>query len=205
MFMTVKTTPLLRVLFLLTQLVGISTSIIAQIVFRPDEALMPHGTTSGIPVGIIDVNGDLLDDMVILDQGRLLCIYLQKGNGQFELDQRFELGLDVQWSLAAGHINEDRNLDLLIGGNMDGAKLLLTGMDAIQPVYLDSSEFFIQGSNMIDIDLDGDLDLLACNDDGLNQIWANDQGSFSPHCTYRLSNHASFRQFGQLFCYLVRC
>ncbi len=141
-------------------------------------------TTSGVALCVTDVNGDLLDDIISFHQARTLHVRLQRPSGQgFEFIEHMGL-IDRLWSVAAGDIDQDGHIDLLIGEQADESKVIWG------PLYLESTPeitllpgeiFFAQGANLVDLDQDGLLDVFICNDNGLNRLWRYDgERSFTP-------------------------
>ena len=137
-----------------------------------------------LPVAVVDMNGDGLDDIVRLHNGNKLTITTQTSLGFTNL-----LSVTLPffpWSIAAADIDQDGLMDLYVGGR-DNKVALLYGQDnyAVQsPPYLPtggiSPLFFSQGANFADIDGDGQLDLFACGDTTQNLTWqGQSNGSIS--------------------------
>lgn len=113
---------------------------------------------------VVDMNGDGLDDIVIISSGDMF-MEIQQPDGTFI--QRFENTNFVNfpsWSIAAGDLDGNGYNDLIFGGGSRVSFIMAnaTGTDYTEtqlPDYI-----FSQRTNMVDIDNDGDLDAFACHD-----------------------------------------
>ncbi|MCB0552429.1 MAG: VCBS repeat-containing protein [Phaeodactylibacter sp.] len=158
---------------------------IGQISFsNANDRLSNSSFHSGVAIAVLDMNGDGLDDIVRLSQGRELQIeYQQLGNAQF-LNYTFgQVSNQSQWSMCAADVNNDGFNDVVTGGRYDGVKLVraMEGGGAYEMSTLPGNTMFVQGSNLVDINNDGYVDYFACHDDGESRIWANDStGHFVP-------------------------
>jgi len=132
-------------------------------------------TRSTYTGAILDMDGDLVDDLVVLDQGLIIKWYKSKGqNFGFELIDTLILPGIRKNSISAGDLNNDGTNELLIQGNKDnlqiisviGGKLTLKNLNA---------NYYAQATNTVDINNDGWLDYFACDDDSFNKIYLNDQ------------------------------
>jgi len=153
----------------------------AQITFQDASSQLADSTfTSGVAVGVADFNGDGLDDLLQLHRGNQLKVSLQNPDHSFTLLELGNTSSQREWSLAAADVNNDGLCDLFTGGSYNGAKILLTdtaGGWSINPTPLPGPGLFVQGSNLVDIDNDGWLDVFACHDDGESRIWENLDGN----------------------------
>jgi hypothetical protein len=141
-----------------------------------DRLAVPN-VRSGVAIAVADMNGDGLDDIVRLSQGRILMIeYQQAGGGQF-LNYTFgQIANQSQWSICVGDLDNDGFNEILTGGRYDGVKLIRTqdGGASYAVSNLPGPNMFVQGTNLVDINNDGFLDYFACHDDAESRIWAND-------------------------------
>ncbi|MCB9273749.1 MAG: VCBS repeat-containing protein [Lewinellaceae bacterium] len=142
-----------------------------------NERLTNPNFHSGVAIAVLDMNGDGLDDIVRLSQGRELQIeYQQLGNAQF-LNYTFgQVSAQSQWSMCAADVDNDGYNDVVTGGRYDGVKLVHATQNgtAFEMSTLPGAGMFVQGSNLADINNDGYIDYFACHDDGESRIWAND-------------------------------
>ena len=137
---------------------------------------------SGVPMGIVDMNGDGLDDIVRLDRASNLSIEYQGApNAAFSNFFYGDLGFGTEWSLAVGDVDQNGFNDLIAGGFNNDIKLLTANANGSNYTQADlpSSRIFLQGSNFVDINNDGWLDVFACHDNGESRNYRNlGDGSF---------------------------
>ena len=145
--------------------------------FTIETNLLTAGHHSGVAMGITDMNGDKKDDIVRLDDAKNLNIQYQNSpNNAFGNYSFGAVSTGNEWSLCIGDVDENGYNDILVGGNYDNIKLLKA--NGIGSNYasstLPSSAIFLQGSNFVDINNDGAIDVFACHDDAESQKWEND-------------------------------
>lgn len=150
-------------------------SLSGQINFTDQSAQLFYQTIrSGAPIGIADMDADGLDDIVRLHQGSSLVIDYQSPGGSF---MGFTYGQLVgsQWSISIGDVDGNGYNDIFTGGSYNGLKLLKANPagNGFSLNTISFSNTFLQGSNMVDIDGDMDLDIFACHDDGVSQPYEN--------------------------------
>lgn len=155
-------------------------SLPAQIEFQLATADVFDNTLSSQKDFITDMNGDYLDDVVLIINTGLI-IYFQTPTGTFNRKQYLIDGiLNAEWNAVGGDFNGDGYTDLAIG---DSGGLAIILYDPIEDSYNMTNlpeNYFVQRTTGVDIDLDGDLDLFSCNDNAINQIYQNDgDGNFT--------------------------
>ncbi|MDG2425897.1 MAG: FG-GAP-like repeat-containing protein [Flavobacteriales bacterium] len=145
--------------------------------FTLSEGLLPSELHSGGTVGFTDMDGDGRDDIVVFDSAEDVYVLYQMDGGLEEVHYG-PLSNSNQWGACIGDVDNDGKKDIFSGGNYDGAHLvLITNMDpetGAEFIELDSETFFMQATNMADINMDGWLDIFACHDDGLSLLFGND-------------------------------
>ena len=153
---------LISVLLLIPFLHGIS-----QISFSNSNFLIPnHIFHSGVGLGISDVDGDGLSDIIHLEEGTELYVSYQQLSGNFITTQYLSMANSSQWSLCAADVNNDGLLDILSGGVYDGVKLAVADNNGAfsETTVMPGETIFTQGSNFADINNDGFVDVFVCHD-----------------------------------------
>lgn len=144
------------------------------------RALFADSTlSSGVAMGVTDMNSDGLDDLVRLSNASDLVIEYQNLNGGTFSSYSFgNLGTGTEWSLCVADVDTNLHNDLFLGGANNGLKLLRSnaGGTAYTSTALPGPPIFLQGSNFVDIDGDGDLDIFACHDNGISSVYRNNGG-----------------------------
>lgn len=130
---------------------------------------------SALPMAVVDMNGDGLDDLVRLHQGDLLTITHQTSSGWANA---LSVSLPFNpWSIAAADIDHDQVMDIFVGGNQNkvavlrGANNYAYSSQALLPTGTLTGQFFAQGANFADINGDGYLDLFVNGDTTKNLTW----------------------------------
>ncbi|MEM1323120.1 MAG: FG-GAP-like repeat-containing protein [Bacteroidota bacterium] len=147
------------------------------------ELLQKTDLKSGVAMGIADMDGDGLDDIIRLDQAQSLWIdYQVAGADSMRSVSYGRIADSNQWTLTIGDVDNDGVCEIMTGGVYDEIKVLK--YDAVQDSYVTTSlpgnTIFAQGSNFADINNDGFLDAFVCHDDGASRIWGNNgNGTFS--------------------------
>lgn len=171
--------------FLLGIVLLLSMPSFSQISFSNQTSALLSDTTvySGVAMGIADMNGDSLDDIIRLHNARTLRIEYQQADGStFSSHVHGTMGSGSQWSLCIADVDSNGYNDILAGGAYNSLKLLkadATGSSYTQTT-LSNPSIFLQGSNFVDIDNNGSIDIFACHDDGLSAPFSNDgAGNFT--------------------------
>lgn len=147
----------------------------AQISFTNASDLLSNTTTSGGCMGVVDMNGDGLDDICKLHNSRIFQVDYQNADGSFTLVNYGAVADEGQWGMSIGDISNDGHKDLICGGSYDGVHYLnITSPGVASLVDLNNGSMFMQCNNMADIDNDGHNDFFACHDDAAPRQWLND-------------------------------
>jgi hypothetical protein len=145
----------------------------AQLSFTNSTPLMGASVSGGC-MGVTDMNGDGLDDIVKLDNARVLKVDYQNANGTFTSVNYGNMSASGQWGFAAADIDNDGHKDVVSGGSYDGVHYRrITGVGQSTISDLNNGSLFTQCVNIADINNDGHNDYWACHDDGAPRQWLN--------------------------------
>ncbi|MBK8620412.1 MAG: VCBS repeat-containing protein [Saprospiraceae bacterium] len=138
-------------------------------------------TNNLIPGGFLDLNGDLVDDIVVVDKGFRLHTFegnvLEKPLFQ-HISEDFPHYFDA-FAMLVCDVNGDEKQDVFLGGSFGYIQLYLSTPTGIENIKI-PVPFLIQTMNAADINTDGFPDLFVCNDDGKNEIFINNgSGAFT--------------------------
>lgn len=156
-----------------------SNGVLGQVTFNnlTDIYLGSNIYQSSLAVGMNDMNGDELDDVIIMNTGKELKILLNNGVGQpMEIiEYGPKVSSTAEWSFAIGDLDNDDIPEILTSGVYNSVKIfnfdpLLKSIVREQRV---SSGAYGQGSNVIDVDLDGFNDYFLCHDEGESRVFLN--------------------------------
>ncbi|MFL0354605.1 FG-GAP-like repeat-containing protein [Xanthomarina sp. GH4-25] len=160
--------------------------LISQVTFnnansRVDNTML----NSGCAIGVADMNGDGLDDLVRLRNARYLEVEYQSttpGGDFTRLNYGSITGSGSEWGMVIADVNEDGYNDIIVGGSYNYLKLLTAknnGTDYDETI-LSSPQIFLQNANFADIDNNGTIDFFGCNDVGVSSAYSNNgSGSFT--------------------------
>ncbi len=171
-----------QLLVVLLCLCGTLCSQTTPIAFTDRTNLLLTDNFSGFCMGIADMNADGKDDIVRYNLGRVLNIEVQRAANQtFRHIGGNPISNFPEWSTCIADVDRDGYNDILVGGSYDNIKILRSQQgESFNSTNLPNSSIFLQGSNFIDLNNDGWLDVFACHDDGDNREYLNDgSGSFS--------------------------
>lgn len=136
---------------------------------------LPGTFNSGNCTGVVDMNNDGLDDIVILHQSKNLKIAYQQTDGSFTLHSFGTVSNEEQWGMCVGDMDNDGHKDVMCGGHYDDVHLInINGPGDYEQIDFEWANIYAQGSSFGDIDNDGWLDAFFCHDDGHSAIFHND-------------------------------
>lgn len=158
----------------------LSFTLFAQTQFsNRSDLLFEQDAHSGVPVGIADMNGDGLDDIVILTFGEDLIIQYQSPDPERPF-LRYKLPLNVanneQNDICIADFNNDGANDIMMVGSYDRVKVIYSIPHTYEFTYTDFvvTPFFSQGASAGDFNHDGWVDVVMLNDNGLSYTLIND-------------------------------
>lgn len=148
------------------------------VAFTDGTSLLGQDNFSGLPMGVIDMNGDGKDDIVQFNNAKSLRIQYQNGAGQqFTSFNHGNVSNNNQWGTAIADFDHNGYNDVISGGAYDNLKIIKNnnGYDSYTQSIQPSSYMFLQGVNFADINNDGWADIFACNDDAESKAFQNNQ------------------------------
>lgn len=168
----------------------------------------------GIPLCVVDMDNDNLDDVVAVTQ-TYVNVNRQLPGGGFETMNLPTPPAQFMptWSMAAGDLNGNGYKDLLYG-NGYGVSIMLRSDDGLGFTQHAGPEYvFSQRTNMVDINNDGLLDAFVCHDVAPNVFYLNQgNGNFSFNqggLGYSCGNYGSiwidYDNDGDLDCFVAKC
>lgn len=124
---------------------------------------------------VVDMNGDFLDDIVVVQNSNVHVRY-QQSDGSFTAANlpTPPASYMPSWSIAAGDLDRNGYNDLLYGGGSGVAFMLRTDDGAAFTQWSQNQYVFSQRSNFVDINNDGHLDAFVCHDVQPNVYYMND-------------------------------
>lgn len=155
---------------------------------------------SNAEIGVVDLNGDYLDDVISPTQSNL-SIHHQTSSGLVLTNISISASNGPDWSLSvADYDNNDIN-DIMFGGN-NGVSFIKANSDGTSFSQDHQSSIFIfsQRTNFIDIDNDGHLDAFACHDVQPNVYFLNDgSGGFLSEIQGGLGDTPTGHNYGSIW------
>jgi len=144
-----------------------------------DPNLLVSFTSSSISApgsdrGVVDMNGDFLDDVVSVLSSSV-TVNAQQPDGSFvKTTYPTDGTYSASWSMAAGDFDRNGYNDLVYG-NSSGAHVVKANSTGTgYSVAATSNSVFTQRTNFADFDNDGNLDIFICDDTAPNEYFIND-------------------------------
>lgn len=162
-----------KLLSLATAIVAFTSLALGQS-FTESSTLLPGNYFSGGVTGVADVDHDGLDDIIVMNQSKVLNILFQQPNGTFVGNLYGQVSGSNQWGMAVGDFDNNGFLDVFSGGAYDGIHYFKINSTTSGNLLNYGAGIFMQGCNFADINNDGWLDAFACHDDGPSFIMKND-------------------------------
>lgn len=139
------------------------------------DLLGKQDVSSGYVMGVSDLNGDGLDDIIRFDGAQQCLVDYQNADGTFTNVNLGNLTNSDVWSVVVADVDENGINDLVTGAFYEAiimVKMMDNGMYDINP--LDGPNIFMQGASFSDINNDGAVDYFGCHDDALSSPYEND-------------------------------
>jgi hypothetical protein len=153
-------------------LAGQTPTFIEQTGLLDDSDIMDPTFSSGIAIGVVDMNGDRRDDIIRIHDMEELSIEYQAAPGApFGHLDLGELAPPAAWSLCAADVDGNGFNDMVVGSLVAG--VFHTGHDlylanatgtAFSTSTLPTPVKYVQDVIFADLDDDGLLDVFACDD-----------------------------------------
>ena len=124
--------------------------------------------------GLVDMNGDGLDDLVSIQSSNInLLIQTETGFDEVNISTD-QADYTPSWSMAAGDFDRNGYNDLLYGGG-SGVTFMRANDNGTAYTEISGNEYvFSQRSNFVDINNDGHLDAFVCHDVQPTVYYIND-------------------------------
>lgn len=161
----------------------------AQPVFTDHSANLSHAASSGTCIGVTDMDGDGLDDIVQLDMSTHVYVLYQNPDHTFITYDYGTVDSGSEWGWAIADLDNDGHKDICSGVSVT-RYLHITGRGQYTLTNLDGPTIFTQCMSMADMNNDGRVDVFACNDVGPSNIWITN-GSGTPVYSANFMNWAT--------------
>ena len=175
---------------------------------------VPLGGGANNPYGLVDMNGDHLDDVV--SPGTTNINVLRQGPGGSLTPFNYTTtpaDHTASWSMAAGDLDGNGFNDLQYGAQQ-GVTFMMANDDGTGFTEVSFAQYvFSQRGNMVDINNDGNLDAFMCHDVDANVSFMNDgagnlmfaQGLFGTTCGNYGSIWVDYDNDGDMDCFVAKC
>jgi len=149
---------------------------------------------------VVDMNGDYLDDIVVVDTTEVNVHYQQTGGGFVESSYTIpQVTFEPTWSLAAGDIDKNGFNDLVFG-NGTGVQFMYANATGTGYTEAYTTEYvFSQRSNFVDINNDGHLDAFVCHDVDPNVFYMNDGNNVLSYNQGGMGDHSEGGYYGSIW------
>ncbi len=141
--------------------------------FTNASALLSHTASGAACVGVTDMDGDGLDDIIQLDMSTHVYVLYQNPDHTFVTYDYGQVDASSQWGWAIADLNNDGHKDICSGVSTTRF-LSITARGVYTLTNLNGPTIFTQCMTMADWDNDGKVDVFACNDVGPSNIWITD-------------------------------
>ncbi|MEO6190287.1 MAG: CRTAC1 family protein [Saprospiraceae bacterium] len=150
------------------------TYLMSQISFQ--EQNIRKDIFSGIVCGVVDINGDYYDDLLVLDQAKSLWLGINNGKAYFFWKKLNYTSSQALWSIAVADLDRNGKNDIILGGDFYGVQIFYQDQEGFRRDTIESSVFYSQASTLYDINKDGWVDFTVCDDNAKTRIFENKSG-----------------------------
>ncbi len=164
----------------------------------------------------VDMNGDYLDDIVVVSATEITILYQQAAGGFTSTTiNTSSADYTPDWSMAVGDIDKNGFSDLLYGsgGGVTFMKANATGTAYTEVSF--NEYVFSQRTNFVDINNDGHLDAFVCHDVAPNVYYLNDGAGNLTFHQGGIGDHSEGGNYGSIWidydndgdqdCFIAKC
>jgi hypothetical protein len=156
--------------------------LLSQVQFSRGNSIYKNGRShySGVAGGFTDLDGDFMDDLIVLDKSRILEVGINNGVKQeIKWLNKLVASATAEYSIVAIDIENDGIKEIISAGPYTDTKIFSIKNETLQIRQNITNSIYAQAANIVDINNDGYLDYFVCHDEGNNSILINDKkGSF---------------------------
>jgi hypothetical protein len=152
--------------------------------------------------GVVDLNGDYLDD-IFVPQNNAIKVYYQTDTGFDEVSIPITPTYLPEWTVAVADFDSNGINDVMYASST-GVSFFRANEDGTNFIEayasIDTDPIVSQRGNFIDINNDGDLDAFMCHDTEANVYFLNDNnGSFLPEIQGGLGDTDGGGDYGSIW------
>jgi hypothetical protein len=131
------------------------------------------------PVVCMDINHDLIDDIVCIARGVQLVPFISPVYDDVTwIDApKQPMATGEMWSVTAAY--GPNGIPTMVLGGAYNTTVIAQYKDSEWQLSSISPDIYTQGSNLVDVDQDGDLDYFACHDDAPSVLYLNNNGNYT--------------------------
>lgn len=146
-------------------------------IFFEDDMMLKRKIASGYSMACGDINGDFRDDIVHADLDSIYFSVQLNDGDYYEVWDAFEIN-SAFLSCNLADLNEDGINEVLVSGNRNGLQVYSFNRSTnhFELIADIETDHYAQGSSVVDVDGDLDLDFFIANDVGYNRVYINSSG-----------------------------